>query len=90
MGSMVALQLERLEEMRAAFGDDARRTIGLSAFIRDGRRIYAQLQANVHRERGDPRSATRGGARWLGVVQQLGRFESKVAHQGLEERSQED
>jgi hypothetical protein len=90
MGSMVALELERLEEMRAAVGPDARRTIGLSAVILEGRRIYVQLQARVHRGRGDPSFATPEVARWLHVAAYLGTEPKRKVHQGVEQRSQGD
>jgi hypothetical protein len=91
MGSVVALQLERLGEMRAAFGPDARRTSGLTLIIREGTRVYANLQAYVHHEPADPRFAQREAARWLHFAHHVGTgFERKVLHQGVEQRSQED
>jgi hypothetical protein len=91
MGSVVALQLERLEEMRAAFGPDASRTSGLAPIIREGTRVYANLQAYVHHEPADPRFATREAARWLGFVQHVGTgLGRKVLRHGVERRSQGD
>jgi hypothetical protein len=91
MGSMVALQLERLEEMQAAFGPHAGRTSALTPIIREGTRVYANLQAYVHHEPADPRFAKHEAARWLRSVQHLGTgFERRVLRQGVEQRSQED
>jgi hypothetical protein len=71
IGSMIALQLERLEERRAAFGPDARRTSALTPIIREGTRVRANLQAYVHHEPADPRLAKGEAARWLRFVQHL-------------------
>jgi hypothetical protein len=91
MGSMVALELERLDEMRAAFAHDPRRTVGLSVVIGQGRRVYAQLQAYVHHEPADPRFARREAARWLDALGHLGAgFEEKGVHQRAAQRSRED
>jgi hypothetical protein len=91
MGSMIAVELERLEEIRAAFGHDPRRTVGLSVVIGQGRRVYAQLQAYVHHEPADPRSARREAARWLDAIGHLGAgFKEKGVHQGAAQWSRED
>lgn len=91
MGSVVALQLERLGEMRAEFVPDARRSSGLTLVIRKGRRVYADLQAYVHHEPVDPVFAKDEAARWLYFAHQWGTgFERKVLHRGFEQRSKGD
>jgi hypothetical protein len=90
MGSMVADQLEALEEMLAALEPDIRRTSGLAVIVKEGRWAYANLQALVHHEPA-PSFSSRRVDMWLRFAQHLRTgFGRKVLQQGVEQRREGD